>query len=324
MQALITVAIVYAIVSSVFFLVGALVMVMDGDYLHEIPTPIKVVTFLPLGAPFYITSWARERKRVRRAALIRHVETVQRQLREMDDDEMGFDRGDTEDTAVNTTWVFEDDQPAAEAVYASLRGDKALEALRLQKQEVERRFNDTTEKLKELSEEVRNLQQRRQEAAADLRQVEEHLQAKESAPDTVKAEELAAEFSRIREIMGVQKVRQFGDSLSILVQGSIRYNGQTYDKGVWELRVTPGSDHMYSHERRRGLRDGWRAGSYPDYRLSDNQYCFGDSEYTIRDNLRNGQYLQAIELAVTCINSVNEWHRDSIPNAFKILEGISA
>jgi hypothetical protein len=282
--------------------------------------------FLPIGWPFFIVSYIRNRGRRRHE----EDDVIRRHWADIDDfyidgDHVPFVRSvDSPDEYVSRVSTFEDDQAGAQEIYASLRGDRAVESLRRQKAKADARLQEVNDKLTKLSHKLRKLQQERQEATVEARQVGEHLQAREAVSDEVKAEELAAEFARIRAIKGVKKVRQLGDQLSILVHATLTYQGMTYDKGEWELRISAQSEYVETREVRSGVRSSWTYGSYPDYRFEDGTYCFGGNATAIRDNLKSAQYLQALELAVTCLNSANDDDRYKIPDTFQLLREVHA
>jgi len=216
---------------------------------------------------------------------------------------------------------FVPDEAYAREVYAKLRDkDDRSAGLRRQLEKAQAAFEKNTEDLKRLSDELRQAQENRGSFANDIQRFEALL-SEEGGVGTSHVQAIESEFRSILMLKGVAGVRVFNGVLSVLVKGSVEYRGSVYDKGDWELRIIPGSYGIWSREIRRGVTRSWKdrygRGTYPDYKQSDGTYCFGDTEPSIEHNIASGQYLQALELAVTCINSVNRGDRRNISRALK-------
>lgn len=309
-----------SLVSLILTILNIIFSLAEDEYMVDAPAPVVFFSFIPFGWPFYIVSWIRRGNARRREAhreRVREVAAARARRYDDLDDFIDIQRR-TEAPREEETFMFVEDREAARDVYVGLRGDGAIETIRRRKQEAVARRDETVRQLKEISEQLKKLQQEQREADVDVRASTELLEAKEKS-NKAKAEAAAEEFDQIFAIEGVEKVRKFGDCLSILISGKVVYNGRIYDKGDWEMRIDPSDVQLWVMERRVGRRDDWRSGVYPDYRLSGNWYCFGDNQHTIVDNLKKGQYLQAVELAATYINSVNAEHEENIPRAFKLI-----
>ena len=290
----------------------------------EYPRWIIVLTFLPLGWLVYYNSMVHadedeRRERLRRLMGDRQTFRVTGDF--IDEYEYVYER---DVTSFQKGSQFVPDPVFARQVYAELRDvEDRKSSYQLKLETAQREFEDNTDELRELAAKLQAAQVRRNEIAKDIQQHETTLSL-EGSVDALHDQMVMAEFQSISMLKGVVGVRVFHGALSVLVKGEVEYDGVRYDKGDWELRIIPGQYEMWSHEVRSGVRKSWKKeygrGEYPDYRNPQKDYCFGGIETHIEENIARGQYLQALELAVLCINSVNKEDYKHIPAALKRIE----
>lgn len=190
------------------------------------------------------------------------------------------------------------------------------------KRVIEKRLSDTQGALASAMEDVRGLGaeiKNRQKDVRDLRADEVRFRELLETVDeqTLELEAMEAEFAQLLKFKGVEKVRVINDQLSILVKARFSYEGAVYDLGDWELRFGAG-DSLFTRELRSGVKNGY--GGYPVYRLDGNTFCFGDRRGIISEHLMKGQFLEAVELAVNSIQSINEEHLHRLSDAFRTVK----
>lgn len=285
-----------------------------GTKLEDLPLAVKIVTYVPIGWLIYRL---KRREVAARLRVRQHFEAMNEQLADI------LTSNETGPEAFRRDALFVPDEAYAHEVYARFRDkDDRTAQIRRSLETAQAGFEQNTQDLKRLSDELRQAQENRGLLASDIQRFETML-SHEGVVDDVHVKAIESEFQSLLMLKGVTGVRVFNGALSILVKGSVEYRGTTYDKGDWELRIIPGRHRIWSREIRKGITKTWREekgrGEYPDYRMSDGSYCFGDTQTSIDNNIVNGQVLQAIELAVTCINSVNKDDRRRIPRALKIV-----
>jgi hypothetical protein len=193
-----------------------------------------------------------------------------------------------------------------------MRGSLWRDRQRERRDELKATIESIAQTMRDLSEALRGHQTRRGELTAELRQLEQVNIDEMEIPD---AEHLEAEYQRLLNLPGVMAIRVVNDKLSLLLHARIEYGGEVYDLGDWELRFDT-SGYLETKELRSGVLSSWRMG-YPVYRGGDTTFCFGARQPEINGNLMKGQLLEAIELAVNSIQSVNDEHMIDIPNAFR-------
>ncbi|HVX24570.1 MAG TPA: hypothetical protein VG992_04510 [Candidatus Saccharimonadales bacterium] len=207
---------------------------------------------------------------------------------------------------------------AARTLYTELRVRKSAE----QRQAAYNTVKDTIEEIKakaqKYGEKLRRSQQRLNELRAEERRLAE---AMETAEPAVNEQIAGEEFDRILQLPGVMATQVVNERIRLIVRASHHYRGETYDLGDWQMDF--GSHQMLKAVcLRSGVRRDW-TGGYPAYRIERNVFCFGDRHYLIEEHLAKGQYLEAMALAVECLNSVNKEHLTYIPSAFELLpEGV--
>lgn len=276
--------------------------------------PALFVAVTPIGWPFYVGSAVRLRRELQRKDGQRPEEPRPRGYYWDDEDEFYHRpaRVHVTEERPQAKPKFVNAPVAARNMYRSLRVHTWRTVFNARQQRLQGEERDLTECLRELGEEIRAKQTRRNKVRAQLKELEGIDAANATAPGP---EALDAEFDRLTSLPGIKGVRVVNDQVCLLLEARIDWGGQRYDLGDWELRF--GADtSLITRELRSGVRSGWYGG-YPAYRLGGGEFCFGNRSYTIEDNLRKGQFLEAIELAVDCMQSVNPEHAFRIPEAFK-------
>lgn len=201
---------------------------------------------------------------------------------------------------------------AALRCYTDIRARAGAIDLNRRLEDAQADLSDTESSLRDYGNKVKNLQRERRElnaTIANLRGLIENTTTNQADPAKI-----AAEFDSLLKLKGVKAVRVINDQLSLLLEARTVYKGDTYDLGDWELRFGVGTG-LWTNELRSGVRDDW-GDSYPVYRLGGRKFCFGDRVGVIEENMQKGQFLEAIEVAIDSMCSVNKEHRHYIPDAF--------
>ena len=200
---------------------------------------------------------------------------------------------------------------ASRACYHALR-ESATDEYRTRRASQARSELDSEKRhARELGEAIKDCQARIGELSATLKEAE--LIAEQEAVQ-LSVDQLDHEFDRLMALPGVKGARVINDALSLHVEAHISYQDILYDIGEWELRVS--QQMLTTRLLRTGVKDDWLRGEYPDYRFGGGEFCFGSRDHDISENIRKGQILEAVELAVNCMRSVNPEDEYRIPRAF--------
>jgi hypothetical protein len=209
---------------------------------------------------------------------------------------------------------YREDSQVARATYVSLRTTKWLRSFTERRQNAQSELEYTERDLRQLGERMRDAQSRLGTLRADVRRYEELETDAESAPELQHVE---TEYDRLLRLPGVAGIRVVNDDqLCLLVKVRSIYEGVLYDFGDWEIRFGPRSRHLGTRRLRSGVRGTWH-GMEPPYNNGDGTFCFGARGQVIADNVLQGQYLEAVEIAINCMHSVNDGHEQFIPQAYQ-------
>jgi hypothetical protein len=104
--------------------------------------------------------------------------------------------------------------------------------------------------------------------------------------------------------------------LRLIIRGRLEYQGKAYDGGDWRMDIDQETVSPKVLEVRTGIRSEWTAVE-PPYRNNDGSFCFGSSYSEICEHLARGQYAQAVALASTCINTINDGAENLTPRVYK-------
>ncbi len=293
-------------IMGITFLVYATKSAENHEYLADLPWrriwPFLFVLFtaLPIGLPFYAVSvvrvWlARKRQPANTVAQGVNAET-----------ETIF----TEPEPARP--LFYSAPNAARAMYRSMRTDAQKSYLQQRRRRLHEEKGAIEQSLRLFGQQLRQAQESRNTLLAEIARLEAVSDVVEEIPDLA---HLDTEFNRLMRLPGVSGIRVVNDEISLLVLSRLTYHGVEYDLGDWEVRFGVGS-YIKTVELRSGVRRDW-SGGYPVYRLDKTTFCFGSRDEVIEQNLLKGQYLEAIELAVDSLRSVNQKHQPLIPSAFK-------
>jgi hypothetical protein len=207
---------------------------------------------------------------------------------------------------------FQSAPGAARLQYINMRTSVWRDTYQHRLEHARHKVEDWTETLRGYGESIRKAQLKRNKWIGILAELESYDPSTTEIPGR---EHLDGEFDRLMALPGVASVRVVNDQICLLIKARIDYNEVTYDLGDWELRFDA-KGGLTTKELRSGVRSDWR-GDYPVYHLGGNSFCFGSRSYVIAENLNKGQFLEGIELAVNCMNSVNEEDAHRIPDAFR-------
>lgn len=290
-------------------------------YLLDLPWkhvwPALFIALTPVGWPAYLVSMSRLRRTLAQANGERPTEPARLAYHDdyFDDylyrRQRAYELYDDEPASIQKP-AFKSDPEAARIMYLALRERTWRESFIGKLESLKQRVTELTDDLRKLSDKIRRKQQERNAAAAELKQLEAVDIDTLENPDRAHIE---AEFDRLLALPGVADVRTENGEIILLLEARLDYHGQRYDLGDWELRFGAGA-RLSTHELRSGVKRSW-TGSYPVYRLGRGTFCFGHRDTTIQENLMRAQYLEAIELAVNSMQSVNHDDRRNIPSAFK-------
>ena len=208
---------------------------------------------------------------------------------------------------------------AARAAYMELRVQKSQQSRKGRLKELRNTSARSREEGQDLSRQLQAVQTARNEADAAIRTIEEAMAEEDSV--TVPAV-IGEEFDRMLQLPGVLAVQVVNETIKLIVRATTQYDGELYDLGDWQLTFGPDTLHIQGRELRKGVRADWK-GNYPVYRLRGGSFCFGTRETLINEHLVKGQYLEAMALAVECLNSVNEEDQPNIPNAFNQIKEVA-
>ncbi len=264
---------------------------MDFEW-HRI-WPILFVLLTPIGWPFYLVSIVRVRAKRRQVAA-----------------EDTPHNGGTVQAQTAGSYRFVEAPVAALHAFLALRTSVTKEARQNMLNHLNVRREHVQQQLRHYGQLLTQAQHELNEVSAEIKQ-REGIDIEEALPSQ---EELVSEFDRLLTLEGVAGVRVVNDGLSILVKPRLPYKGKTYDLGDFDLRILP-SGHWHADELRDGTKSSWR-GSYPVYRMG-NSFCFGRRANIIDEHIKKGQILEGVEVAVNCMQSVNDDDLERVPLAFK-------
>ena len=211
-----------------------------------------------------------------------------------------------------STPVFEDQPELAFERYVELRLDGWRNYLKDRKRTVQERLSYLRGRANNLAQQVQEAQAEHGSLRAEQRRLDE-IDIESVTPVTSPNEE----FDRLRALPGVCGVRPLDNGICLFVKARLTYKGERYDLGDWLLSCYI-DGRIATTELRRGARPGYRGD--PVYRI-DTGFCFGDArQSTITAHLLKGQLLEAFDLAIECMHSVNEYDEEQIPAAFRRAE----
>lgn len=208
--------------------------------------------------------------------------------------------------------VFVNDREGALKAYHRICSELAAGQVKRRMQKLSEQIEAFGQEATELSERMRQTQQARTKAKADL-QALENLSPTHNVPDRETAE---TQFNRLVSLSGVEKVWPLENGIGLLVKARLEYEGTRYDLGDWKLLVT--DKHVDAHEVRSGIRAGWSMYEYPAYRYGGGKFCFGQRHPEMNERCMSGYLLEAAIIAVECLNSVNDEDLKKVPKAFEL------
>ncbi len=279
------------------------------------------MTALPIWWIFYLVSFVKvhraKKQRDAQDQLARNRDNAGpgNQDRAMDIEE-DFDRFVDNDVRDTSTYRFHHSPFAAEEFFGKLRREVGTVSLQRELHNTEQSLEQVEYELGIQGEELRELQRRRRELKAGVSNLHEQVEAARDLT-TVDDATITSEFSRLMNMQGLTAIRVIDEQISLLVKPRFELNGTTYDLGDWDVRF--GADgHLATKELRRGVRESWYGG-YPVYR-NGGSFCFGNHAYRIREYLTRGQFVEAIELAIAAMHTINDEDRVNVREAFHVAE----
>ena len=262
---------------------------------------------LPVAWPFLIASFF----------FVRHVKEVARQEeREREGQDYTVEDRADDDGVYHYRQHFVSQPNAARQAWLKMRQTGWSDYCRQEIKNLSAQAKNLDRSIENHGKEIRSMQAERNECLAHLKQLEPAAASK--AP--LDATALEHEFDKLLSFEGVRGIRVINDNISIQVSVLVPYQGKTYDFGDWELRFGPNyTNDVYS----RLLRCASLSGRYPNYSFDNEEgsgFCFGGRLQEIKDHQLKGQFLEAAELAIACLHSVNEGDWENISRAFKAVE----
>lgn len=209
----------------------------------------------------------------------------------------------------------------ARAYYVNLRVEAAAHYRKQRIRDIDYEIRQTKEEAQAMSARLRSTQQVLNDQQAEKRQ----LQAAQTDNATaVNPSVPNEEFNRILELPGVLATQVVNNRLRIIVRATYRQRDTLYHLGDWRINIGADTVSFTAKRVRSGTRSDWH-GDYPDYEYNHGVFCFGDRQYVLDEHLQKGQYLEAVALAIDCLNSVNDGDEHRVPLAFRtIREEVSA
>lgn len=182
------------------------------------------------------------------------------------------------------------------------------------------RLSDAEEKVKNTETSLRDYGQRIQKLQGELKEAKLELEKLKSTkpPEPKDLKVLKTEWEAIKSMRGVTNIYydEYDETLCIDVAVRVPYEGETYDFGDYTIQIC--HDEIECPRSRSGVRDDWRAGSYPDYCYSDGTFCLGNRERSISKFIVEQRFREAIILIIDCMHSVNdEEEAANIPKCFR-------
>lgn len=137
--------------------------------------------------------------------------------------------------------------------------------------------------------------------------------------DTATTTRALSEWESLTKMRGVTsiKVTRSGKKttgLSVLVKVRVPYQGEFYDFGDYTIWLS-GSEYRCTRTRS-GVKLNATSNA-PNYNETRG-FCFGDRKYLIGEYMQNGRFLEAIDLMIEALHSVNSSDAEAeIPNCFR-------
>lgn len=212
---------------------------------------------------------------------------------------------------------------AARRKYIAIRTQKSNNQLVGRREDLNMQVERTERNLRSAGQTIQELQRKLSSDKAELKKITHAIEARKNSESGINTTDVEQEFDRILALSGVSSIGLVNDSIVIEVDAVIEHKRKQYDGGTWRIWFSAGDRELHSKEIRSGVSDSWRArygrGHYPDY-LHHGGFCFGGRRNEIDSYIERGQYYEAIQLAVHCMQSVNEDNRSDIPHAFNQLK----
>lgn len=210
-------------------------------------------------------------------------------------------------------FVFHAAPGIAKELYVQLRSGFWAERLATQRERISDELRAVNARLRELGEELKDEQRRRGSFMAQQRELESIKPNEE-----LEAGHIEKEFEQLLALPGVEGARVVGGSeISLFVKVRPTFGGRKYDFGDWELRFGGSSTGLSTRRIRSGVRSDW-GNQYPVYGSSS--FCFGQRQYIINEHMSKGQFLQAVDIAIDSMHSINPEHQNDLPRAYRLAE----
>jgi len=220
------------------------------------------------------------------------------------------------------------DYPHVLQRYCELGGDndQALQMLRSQLSRHESELRDygrlmqsadwTDEEKQDI---FRNIKASRDKRTACLTAIQRHAQTPMSLGDQDHVRTRRREFERIcafRQI--IWAMVDSDNAINLITRATHTYEGILYDLGDWVIKFG-GPNPVREVEVlsfRRGLRTTWPSGIYPDYEMTNGDFCLGGNRAAISSHFDAERFLAGIQLIIGVVCSVNRDDIEKIPYAF--------
>lgn len=253
--------------------------------------------------------------------LIYTVSTVnlirdRRQQRQTKDD-LSEANSETEAQRIRRELWFDHDPDQAGRAYRMARvGDRRRE-LETARDDAKTRLERLTDEIQSLASRLRKAQQAKGSTLAEVSRAEEAL-ANFSDDDTPEEAQIGSEFERLMQLPGVIGVRADRDQVCVLVYVVLQHGAAEYFQGTWEVQFSA-SGQLRISSRQSGVKSGWPYGHHPDYRDQEYQleFCMGRRKKQILELAKNRHFLEAVELLIESMFSVNPEDEALVPDVFR-------
>lgn len=159
-----------------------------------------------------------------------------------------------------------------------------------------------------LKETTENLKAAQLKVGQDLAKLNELRAEKDTAVlDQKTKDQILHDFAQIKGMHGVKQIYRDKDgNLAILARADYELYGTLYDIGDFILTVYDSELVATLHSNRN-----------TSIRYCGESFCFGNRSSDIDAYVKAGRIIEAIELAITCINHINPTDVDDIPRRYK-------
>jgi len=161
---------------------------------------------------------------------------------------------------------------------------------------------------------IKTLQRSKEELLVELNRYQNIV-----LTETPERVDLLQEFYKIKSTPSITSISVKGETMCLIIESRLELDGYRYNLGDWILRLDLSFDVITTKQLRSGLLNEVKeSGDNTSIQYSWSfGFCFGDNDELIRLLVYRGDYVAAIQTAVTYINDVNAEHKLFVPLMYK-------